>query len=96
VPLRKLLNSHQVETAFEPGWSRLTNGELLAVAELEGFQVFITTDKNFRNQHNFAGGRIAIVVLSSTSWPRIRKAAAAINQAVDATSPGSFKEVDIP
>ena len=32
VPLRKLLNPHQVETAFERGWSTLTNGELLAAA----------------------------------------------------------------
>jgi hypothetical protein len=43
VPLRKLLNSHQVETAFERGWSTLTNGELLAAAEQERFEVFVTT-----------------------------------------------------
>jgi len=55
-----------------------------------------TTDKNLRDQQNFAGLRIAIVVLSSTSWPRIQKAAAAIQQVIDATLPGSFKEVDIP
>jgi len=96
VPLRKLLSSHQVETVFERGWSTLTNGELLAAAEQEGFEVFLTTDKNLRDQQNFAGLRIAIVVLSSTSWPRIRKAAAAIKQAIDATLPGSFKEVGIP
>jgi hypothetical protein len=96
VPLRELLSSDQVGTAFERGWSTLTNGELLAVAEQEGFEVFVTTDKNLRDQQNFAGLRIAIVVLSSTSWPRIQKAAAAIKQAIDATLPGSFKEVDIP
>jgi len=33
IPLRKPLNSHQIETAFERGWSTLTNGELLAAAE---------------------------------------------------------------
>ncbi len=42
VPLRELLGSHQVETAFERGWSTLTNGELLAAAEQEGFDVFLT------------------------------------------------------
>ena len=96
VPLRKLLSSHQVETAFERGWSTLTNGDLLEAAEQEGFEVFVTTDKNLREQQNFGGLRIAIVVLSSTSWPRIQKAAAVVKQAIDATLPGSFKEVSIP
>ncbi|MCZ6624429.1 MAG: hypothetical protein O7B35_09425 [Deltaproteobacteria bacterium] len=96
VPLRKLLNSHQVETAFERGWSTLTNGELLAAAEREGFEVFVTTDRNLSDQQNLGGLRIAIIVLSSTSWTRIEKAATAIKQALDATSPGSFKEVSIP
>ena len=54
------------------------------------------TFKNLRAQQNFAGLKIAIVVLSSTSWPRIQKAAAAIKQAVDAALPASFKEVSIP
>lgn len=96
VPLRKFLSSHQVETAFERGWSTLRNGELLAAAEREGFEVFVTTDKNIRDQQNFGGLRIAIVVLSSTSWPRIQKAASAVKQAIGAASPGSFKEVAIP
>jgi len=96
VPLHTLLSSHHVETVFERGWNTLTNGELLAAAEQEGFEVFVTTDKNLRDQQNVAGLRIAIVVLSSTSWPRIQKAAAAITQAIDATASGSFKEMGIP
>lgn len=95
-PLRNLLNPHQVETAFERGWSTLSNGELLTVAEREGFEVFVTTDRNLGDQQNLSSGNIAIVVLSSTSWPRIRKAAAAIKQAIDAALPRSFKEVRIP
>ena len=96
VPLRELLNSHHVETAFQRGWSTLTNGELLARAENEGFEVLVTTDKNLPSQQNFDELSIAIVVLSSTSWPRIRTAAAAINQAIDSAVLGSFREVDIP
>lgn len=96
VPLRKLLNPHQVETAFERGWSTLSNGELLAVAEQEGFEVFVTTDRNLRDQQDLSRGEIAIIVLSSTSWPRIQKAATAVKQAIDAALPGSFREVDIP
>ena len=96
VPLRKLLSSHQVETTFERGWNTLSNGDLLAAAERDGFEIFVTTDKNIRNQQNLGGLRIAVVVLSSTSWPRIQKAAAAVKQAIDAGLPGSFREVDIP
>jgi hypothetical protein len=50
-PLKEHLPSHQVETAFELGWSRLTNGELLAAAEGR-FDVFVTTDQNFRYQRD--------------------------------------------
>jgi hypothetical protein len=96
VPLRKLLSSHQVETTFERGWNTLSNGDLLAAAERDGFEIFVTTDKNIRNQQNLGGLRIAVVVLSSTSWPRIQKAAAAVKQAIDAALPGNFREVDIP
>ena len=96
VPLRNLLRSqHKVETAFERGWNTLKNGELLALAEREGFDVFVTTDRNLRDQQNLGGRRIAIIVLSSTSWPRIQKAATAVTQAIDTALPGSFKEVEI-
>ena len=96
VPLRELLSSHEVETAFERGWSTLRNSDLLAAAEQEGFEVFVTTDKNLRNQQNLSGLRLAIVGLSSTSWPRIQKVAPTIKQAIDAALPGSFTEVEIP
>lgn len=95
VPLRKVLNPHHVETAFERGWSTLDNGELLAMAEQEGFEVFVTTDRNPPDQQNLRSGSIAIVVLSSTSWPRIQKAITAVKDAIDTALPGSFKEVDI-
>jgi hypothetical protein len=96
VPLRKLLISHQVETAFELGWSTLSNGDLLTAAEREGFEVFVTTDRNLHDQQTLGGRRIAVVVLSSTSWPRIQKATTAIQQAIDSVLPGIFKEVQIP
>jgi hypothetical protein len=96
VPLRKLLNPHQVETTFERGWSTFKNGELLTEAEQEGFEVFVTTDQNLRFQKNLEGRSIAIVVLSSTSWPRIQRAVSAITQTIDAALPGSFQEVVIP
>ena len=47
-PLRLLLSEHDVETAYERGWSSLQNGDLIAAAEAEGFAVFLTTDRNLK------------------------------------------------
>ncbi len=67
----------------------------MAAAEQEGFKVFVTTDRNLRDQQYLGGLRIAIIVLSSTSWPRIEKGATGVKQAIDAALPGSFKDVEI-
>lgn len=63
--------------------------------ETEGFEVFLTTDKNLQYQQNLAGRRLAIVVLSTTSWPRIRAVTAKVLEAVDSAQPGSFIEVGV-
>jgi hypothetical protein len=44
VPLRRSLAPHEVSTAFEMGWSKLENGELLAAAEGQ-FDLLLTTDQ---------------------------------------------------
>lgn len=95
-PLRHCLAGHEVSTAHEQGWSLLRNGDLLAVAEQAGFEVFVTTDRNLKYQQNLAGRELAIVVLLSTSWPRIRDVTAAVQAAVDAAGPGGYVEVTIP
>jgi hypothetical protein len=95
-PLRHILQKHQVSTAFERGWSTLKNGELLAAAEAQGYQVLVTTDRNLKYQQNLVSGTVAIVVLSTTSWPRIKAAVEFVATAVDAATPGTYAEVVIP
>jgi len=73
-PLRQFLTQHEVTTAYERGWSQLKNGKLLDAAEADGFASFVTTDTNLRYQKNLSSRRIAIVVLTTTSWPRIQRA----------------------
>jgi hypothetical protein len=46
------LPGHLVSTAFERGWSTLKNGDLLDAAERNGFEVFVSTDRNLRYQQN--------------------------------------------
>ena len=95
-PLRHLLPGHDVATAYERGWSTLKNGELLASAESSGFEVLVTTDTHLKYQQNLATRTIAIVVLGTTSWRRIKAAAAVIAAAVNASTRGSYAEVAVP
>ena len=95
-PLRAFLLSHQVSTAYERGWSTLKNGELLQAAELAGFAVLVTTDTNLKYQQNLAARRVSVVVLSTTSWPRIRAHLEFVVIAVSSATPGSYFEVHIP
>ena len=91
-----MLVGHEVATAHELGWSRLKNGELLEAADKEGFSVFVTTDSNLKYQQNLKVRRIAVVVLTSTSWPRIQRAVGAVVGAIDRAVEGSYSEVEIP
>ena len=95
-PLRFHLPQHEVATAFECGWAELKNGELLDAAEKNGFAVFITTDSNLKYQQNLKSRRVAIVVLNTTSWPRIKNAVAEVESAVEASAASSYTEVQIP
>ena len=69
---------------------------MLTVAEKAGFDILLTTDKNIRFQQNLAGRKIAVVVLGQQQWPRLRPHIQRVIEAVNAATPGSFAEVDIP
>lgn len=95
VPLRQHLTGHSVTTAYEQGWSNLSNGELLKVAEEAGYQLFVTTDQNLRYQQNLRERQMAIVVLLSTSWPRISRRADEISEVINAMRSGGYAEIPI-
>ena len=95
VPLRELLPQHEVAVAYERGWSTLKNGELLDVAEREGFEVFVTTDSRLKFQQNLGARPIAVVCLLSASWPRIQRALGAVIDAIDAARPGTCTDVEV-
>ena len=95
VPLRRRLPDHRVETAYERGWSDLRNSALLDRAEAEGFDVLVTTDQSLRHQQNLAGRRLSVLVLMSTSWPRIEARVERIAAAIERIGPGECVEVAI-
>jgi hypothetical protein len=91
-PLRSALTAHTVSTAYEMGWSDLDNGTLLQVAE-EQFDALITTDQNLRYQQDLKGRRLAILILPSTSWPKIQAYLPQIIAAVGELQPGDVREL---
>jgi predicted nuclease of predicted toxin-antitoxin system len=60
--LKNYLPGHDASTTFEAGWSDLTNGELLSMAERNGYNILLTADANISRQQNMTGRRISIVV----------------------------------
>ena len=69
---------------------------MLDAAEKEGFAVLVTTDSNLKYQQNLQSRRIAVVVLTTPSWPRIQRAIPSIVRAIDQAVVASYAEVEIP
>lgn len=96
IPLRNALSQYEIVTAFERGWATLQNGELLTAAESEGFEALLTTDKNMRHQQNPGGRRLAIVVLPTTDWRKIRMHTDVVARTLETLSPGAYVELSFP
>lgn len=61
------LPGHECSTVPEAGWAGKKNGELLFLAEMSGFQVFLTLDRGVEYEQNLKGRAIAVILVSSTS-----------------------------
>ncbi len=95
--LIRALPGHTIITAQSRGWDRLSNGALLNVAEEAALDLLLTTDRRIRYQQNLAGRKIALVVLTGTTkWARVRLHLERVAAVVNAATPGSYAEVEIP
>jgi hypothetical protein len=92
--IARSLSGHEVTEARERGWDRISNGELLNAAEVDGFDLLLTTDKRIRYQQNLAGRKIAIVVLRNSQWQVVRSYVDRIALAVNEATPGSYAVVE--
>ena len=95
-PAARFLTGHTVEFADRRGWRELTNGDLLAAAEQDGFDVLVTSDLNLRYQQNLTGRKIAVVALSTNNWNVVRENAPRITAAIDRAGEGTYEEVNLP
>ena len=93
VPLRRRLHPNTVDTADERNWSTLENGDLLKAAEDHGYELMITTDQNLRYQQDLSSRKIAIMVLCTTSWPRIREQVEIVVEAVNDMEESGYLEL---
>jgi len=92
-PLRRYFSKPEVIVAAELGWSRLTNGQLLDAAEQE-FNLLVT-DQWLRYQQNLAGRKLSILILPSTSWPKLEPNHANIIAAAESIATGAYVELQL-
>lgn len=63
LPLRKEFLGHDCDHVILLGWAGTKNGELLARAEEEGYQVLITFDEGIPKDHDISLRRLAVYVV---------------------------------
>ncbi len=56
---------YNVSTVRDMGWLGKKNGELLGLAAFNGFDFFITLDKNLKNQQNLNKVDLRFIVLAA-------------------------------
>ncbi len=92
-PLTRHLPGHHVVHASQVGWEAISNGLLIAAAENGGFEVLITADQNLEYQQNLTDRRLALIVLSTNTWPVLRGDLSSIIQAATLAVQGSYQFV---
>jgi hypothetical protein len=93
-PLRRHLGEFEISTAQEMGWGRVKNGELLKRAE-GVFDVFLTADQRLKHQQNLDGRQLAILVLSTNRWPKVKAKITEIIAAIQSLKPGDYVELTL-
>jgi hypothetical protein len=95
-PLIPFLKNHTVTTAKQVRWAAIDDGDLLDFAEMAGYEVLVTAEKRMRDEQNWTGRRIAVVVPGNLKWEIAQRSVRRIAAAVDRCEPGDYIEVDIP
>ena len=70
-------------TPYPPAWKQIKNGELLKLAEDQGYDVLITSDKNIYAQQNLRGRSLSIIVLPTNLRRQVMERAADIVDALN-------------
>jgi len=92
--LARSLSRHEIHTIVTMQWGGAKNGALLQLIEREGFDVFLTGDKNMENQQQLEGRPFGVLIMSAINWPVVRPHIHKISAAIDEARPGTLKTID--
>jgi len=92
--LARSLPRHEIHTVVSMQWGGIKNGSLLTLIGREGFNVFLTGDKNMANQQRLDDRPFAVLVMSAINWPVVRPYIERISVAIDEARPGTVRMVD--
>jgi len=90
----RALPPHEVHTVVSMQSGGIKNGVLLTLIESEGFQIFVTGDKNTQSPQRLEGRHFAVLVLSAINWPVIEPNLPKIATAIDESKPGTVQIID--
>lgn len=65
--LKTRFNAHHVFTVREMQWGGVKNGKLMSLCVENGFDIFLTIDKNLTYQQNLIKYPLIVVVLNSST-----------------------------
>jgi predicted nuclease of predicted toxin-antitoxin system len=92
--LVRTLPRHEIHTVVTMQWGGIKNGALLELIEREGFEVFLTGDKNMKNQQRLEGRPFAVLIMSAINWPVVKPHISKISLAIDEARPGTLRTID--
>lgn len=95
IQVGRFFREHCVDTAGEMGWAQYRNGKLLRSAEKSGYDLLITSDRDFRRERtHLTSPAVAVLLVLPNSWVRLRTEREEIRSAADRLGQGDFGEVD--
>jgi predicted nuclease of predicted toxin-antitoxin system len=93
--LKRLLTGFEITTVQDLGWSGITNGSLLELAEGQ-FDVLITSDQNLKYQQNLSGRLLSIIQLPTNQVPIVASLAPAVEAVLETMQTGEFIQIRLP
>ena len=86
--------NHEVQTVKSMGWTGITNGKLVALAQ-QRFDVLVTVDQNLEHQQNLAKLKFGLVVIavSDNNIKYFRPIFSQLLKAVESINPGQVIHV---
>jgi hypothetical protein len=92
--LKRLLTGFEIKTVQDQGWSGITNGALLRLAEAR-FNVLITSDQNLKYQQNLPKRRLAIIQLPTNQVPLVVNLAPKVQSTLERIQTGDFVAIRV-